>query len=117
MPTMYGKRHTFPRPMATPTIVMNAPKREPNVSRALMEPRFYLFAVPQSALRLRSTTAGTGLLRLLGEACPHLYRLVPSDRTLTQIGPFRVDRTAYLTRPCAQSRSSGAAHAIHTSHF
>jgi hypothetical protein len=34
---MYEKRHTFPSPMATPTIVISVPNRDANVSRAPVE--------------------------------------------------------------------------------
>jgi hypothetical protein len=35
---MYGNRHTFPSPSAKPTMVMIAPNRDANVSRARPHP-------------------------------------------------------------------------------
>ena len=39
---MYGNRHTFPSPTATPIIVITAPNRDPKVSRVIAR-AFYAF--------------------------------------------------------------------------
>lgn len=44
-PTMYGKRHTFPSPMAHPAETRINPSRDSNVSRSFKSsPLFYFFS-------------------------------------------------------------------------